>query len=116
MLINQLRWRGIPIWPPLWSEENHSISEQHGLIKNVEMLPINRLIRIDATCSGICISGLILAGDAYLSSLYRKLKENIGKPLVEVGNMEIEISEHPDPASSPGRYDQFISWPGSVSS
>jgi hypothetical protein len=113
MLINQLRWRGIRIWPPLWSEENYTVSE-HGLLKNVEMLPINRLIKIDATCAGTSISGLILASDAYQSSLYRKLKENIGKPLVEVGKMEIELSGHPDPGSPAGRYDQFISWPGSV--
>jgi hypothetical protein len=105
MLINQLTWRGIPIWPPLWSEENYTVSER-GLLKNVELLPINRLIRIEATCAGASISGLILANDAYQSSLYRKLKENIGKPLGEVGKMQIELSGHPDSGSLAGRYDK----------
>lgn len=95
MLINQLRWRGIPIWPPHWSEENPAVSE-YGLLEKVEILPLNELIRIDATWAGTSISGLILANDAYQSSLYCKLKENIGKPLVEVGNIEIELSGRQD--------------------
>ena len=105
MVINQVTWRGIPIWPPLWSEEDYTVSER-GLLRTVELLPINRLIRIEATCAGTIISGLILANDTYQSSLYRKLKENIGKPLVEVGKMEIELSDHPDSGSPPGRYDK----------
>jgi hypothetical protein len=98
MLINQLQWRGYPIWPPLWCEENYSMSER-GLLKKVEMLPINRLIRIEVTCAGIKISGLILTSEVYQTSLYWKLKENIGKPLTEIGKMEIELSVHKDPGS-----------------
>ncbi len=102
MLINQLRWRGITIWPPLMTEGKNAASE-HGLLKNVEILPLNNLIRIDVIYAEASISGLIMASEEYQSSLYDKLKENIGKPLVEIGNLEIELSGNPDQGSSAGR-------------
>ena len=101
MLINQLTWRGIPIWPPQWYEENCVVSK-HGLLKNVKMLPITRLIIIEAACAGTSISGFILTSAAYYDSLYRKLRENIGKPVAEVGKMEIELSGPLAPGSPAG--------------
>ena len=100
MLINQLRWRGIPIWPPLWTEGKPTGSE-HGLLKNVEILPLNNLIRIDAIYAGGSISGLIIASEEYQTSLYNMLNENIGKSLVEVGNLEIKLSGHSDRSPMP---------------
>ncbi len=88
MQIKELRWKGLLIWPPHWAEEYPSVT-QHGLLKGVEILPLTDLIKIDATYALNTISGLIFTSEEYQSSLYNKLKENIGKPLDEVGNMEV---------------------------
>lgn len=88
MLIKELRWNGLLIWPPQWSQESPKAIE-HGLLKNAEILPLTDLIKVDAVFAGITISGLIFSNEEYQGSLFRKLKENIGKPLEEVGNIEV---------------------------
>jgi len=88
MLIKELTWNGLLIWPPLWAEDSHEVIE-HGLLKGAEILPLIELIKIDATYAGTTISGLIFSTEEYQGSLYNKLRENIGKPLEEVGNMEL---------------------------
>ncbi len=88
MLIKELTWNGLLIWPPNWAEESPEMIE-HGLLKGAEILPLTDLIKIDATYSGTIISGLIFSNEEYRGCLYYKLKENIGKPLEEVANMEV---------------------------
>ena len=90
MQIKELTWRGLLIWPPQWTEEYPNLIEQ-GLLKGVQILPLTDLIKIDATYALTTISGLILTSEEYQGSLYNKLKENIGKPLDEVGNMEVNF-------------------------
>jgi hypothetical protein len=62
---------------------------EQGVLKGVDILPLTDLIKIDASYAGSIISGLIFTSDAYLESLYYKLRENIDKPLVEVGDLEV---------------------------
>jgi len=88
MLIKELRWKGLLIWPPQWAEESRKVIE-HGLLKSVEILPLTDLIKINASYAGTIITGLILSNEEYQGSLYCKLNENIGKPLKEVANMEV---------------------------
>jgi hypothetical protein len=88
MQIKELRWRGLLVWPPQWTEESPDVLQQ-GLLKGVKLLPLTDLIRIDATYAKNTVSGLILTNAEYQGSLYDKLKENIGKPLNEVGNVEV---------------------------
>jgi hypothetical protein len=90
MLIKELRWKGLLIWPPQWAEQSPQEIEL-GLIKGVEMLPLTDLIKIDASYAGTTVSGLILSDEDYRGTLYYKLKENIGKPLGEVANMEVQF-------------------------
>jgi hypothetical protein len=88
MLIKELTWNGLLIWPPHWAEESPEVIE-HGLLKGAEILPLTGLIKIDAAYAGTIISGLIFSREEYQGSLYHKLRENIGKHLEEVGNMEV---------------------------
>ena len=88
MRIKELTWKGLLIWPPQWTEEISDMVEQ-GVLKGVDILPVTDLIKIDAAYAGNTISGLIFSNEEYQGSLYRKLKDNIGKPLEEVGNMEV---------------------------
>jgi hypothetical protein len=90
MLIKELKWNGLLIWPPHWVEESDEVIK-HGLLKGAEILPLTDLIKIDAAYAGTTISGLIFSREEYQSSLYHKLKNNIGKPLEEVGNMEVSF-------------------------
>ena len=90
MLIKELRWNGLLIWPPHWAEKSSKLIE-HGLLKNVEILPLTDLIKIDASYAGASISGVLLSNEEYRGSLYYKLKENIGKPLEEVACMEVNF-------------------------
>jgi hypothetical protein len=88
MLIKELKWNGLLIWPPHWAEEAHELIGQ-GLLQGAEILPLTELIKIDAAYAGNTISGLIFSNEEYQGSLYRKLKDNIGMPLEAVGNMEV---------------------------
>lgn len=88
MRIRELRWRGLLIWPPQWAEEGSTIVES-GVLKGVEILPLTDLIKIDASCAGTIISGLIFSTEEYFDSLYYKLRDNIGKQLKEVGDLEV---------------------------
>jgi hypothetical protein len=88
MRIKELTWNGLLIWPPQWVEEGSGMVEQ-GVLKEVEILPLTDLIKIDAAYAGSIISGLIFSSEDYLEFLYLKLRENIGKPLVEVGDLEV---------------------------
>jgi hypothetical protein len=90
MLIKQLEWNGLLIWPPHWTEEIPHV-EERGILEGVEILPLTELIKIDATYAGTILSGLIFSREEYQGSLYRKLKENIGTPLKEVGNIEVNF-------------------------
>jgi hypothetical protein len=90
MLVKELTWNGLLIWPPHWVKKSPEVIEQ-GLLKGAEILPITNLIKIDATYAGTIISGLIFSNDEYRITLYYKLKENIGKPLDEVANMEVRF-------------------------
>ncbi len=83
-----MRWNGLLIWPPQWAEEFPKIIE-HWLLKSVEILPLTELIKIDASYAETSISGVILSNEEYRGSLYYKLKENVGKPLEEVANIEV---------------------------
>jgi hypothetical protein len=88
MLLKNLEWNGLHIWPPSWTEEIPNVIER-GILKDVAILPLTDLIKIDATYAGTILSGLIFSKEEYQGSLYHKLKENIGKPLEEVGNLEV---------------------------
>jgi hypothetical protein len=90
MRVRELTWRGLLIWPPHWAEKGTGIDEQ-GILKAVEILPLTDLIKIDATFAGSIISGLIFSNETYQFPLYFKLRENIGRPLVEVGDLEVTL-------------------------
>jgi hypothetical protein len=62
---------------------------EQWVLKWGKILPLTDLIKIDAAYAGSIISGLIFSNEDYLESLYYKLRENIGKPLVEVGDLEV---------------------------
>jgi hypothetical protein len=62
---------------------------EHGSLKGAEILLQTDPIKIDASYAGTIISGLMFSRKDYQGSLHEKLRESIGKPLEDVGKMEV---------------------------
>jgi hypothetical protein len=83
----------MPMWPPEWGILDHGVGEE-GVLANVQLR--NDLkpacIFVVANYLGDIRKGIIILEDlAYLGLLYHKLKDNIGKPLIEIGDLEIDF-------------------------
>ena len=83
----------MPMWPPEWGILDYGVGEE-GVLVNVQLR--NDLkpacIFVVANYLGDIRKGIIILEDlAYLGLLYHKLKENIGKPLTEIGDLEIDF-------------------------
>lgn len=93
MRIRDLEWKGLSAWPPEWGISDEGAGEE-GFLKNVE-------VRYDQTPESIAVvasylgndrNGIIILEDAaHLEILCQKLKENIGRPLSEIGELEIDF-------------------------
>jgi hypothetical protein len=93
MRIRDLQWKGIPAWPPEWWTTDQGGGED-GFLETVNIRKDPRL-----SCISMMVNHLgserrgimVLENLAHLDILYHKLKENIGKPLREIGNLEINF-------------------------
>jgi len=64
---------------------------REGVLRNVEVIPDTDFLIIDVQCMRKIHIGVILTGDEILHALFRKLKENIGRPLAEIADLEINF-------------------------
>ena len=94
MRIRDLQWEGIPAWPPQWWFSDEKAGEE-GVLKNAQFrydqMPVCISVvatHLDESRHGI----IILADSAHLEILCQKLKENLGRPLSEIGDLEIDFS------------------------
>ena len=92
MQIRGLTWKKMPMWPPEWGISDPGIGEE-GVLANVHLR--NDLtpacIFVVANYLGDIRKGIIILEDlAPLGLLYHKLKENVGEPLTEIGDLEID--------------------------
>lgn len=116
MQIRGLTWRRMPMWPPEWGILDYGVGEE-GVLVNVQLR--NDLkpacIFVVANYLGDIRKGIIILEDlAYLGLLYHKLKENISRPLTEIGDLEIDFypslaKSGPEPAQPSRRplYQEF---------
>jgi hypothetical protein len=93
MQIRGLTWKKMPLWPPEWGISDHEVGEE-GVLANVQLH--NDLspacIFVVANYLGDIRKGIIILEDlAHLGLLYQKLKENLCKPLTEIGDLEIDF-------------------------
>ena len=94
MRIRDLQWKGIPVWPPEWWTTDLGGGED-GFLETVNIRKDPRLDCIFMVVNhlGAQRRGIILLENlAYLDILCLKLKENIGKSLKEIGDLEIDFS------------------------
>lgn len=93
MRIRDLQWKGIPAWPPEWWISDEGAGED-GFLKKVQLRydQTPACISLVASYRGDDRNGVIILEDlAHLEILCQKLKENIGTPLDQIGDLNIEL-------------------------
>lgn len=82
------------MWPPEWSVSDHQAGEE-GVLEDAQLRHelSTRLISIEANHLGDCRKGIMILEDpAYLELVFEKLRENLGRPLTEIGDLEIDFT------------------------
>jgi hypothetical protein len=92
MRIREMKWMGVPAWPPQWSDSSHPIDET-AVLKGVKLIIATDLCRIDVDYNGIPHLGVMFSDKELRESLYHKLKENLGRQLTEIADLEIELDQ-----------------------
>ncbi len=97
MQIRSLNWSGIPVWPPEWLISDQGLGEE-GILQDVQLRKDLSPGFIGLTVNHLDDSRfwvIMLENPAHLEILYQKLKENLGKPLTEIGDLEIDFTPLP---------------------
>ncbi len=89
MRIREITRMGTPVWPPQWSNSSHSVI-QNAVLDDVKLIIGTELVRIDVVHQGIPHLGLMFVDRELRPLLYGKLKENLGRCLTEIADLEIE--------------------------
>jgi hypothetical protein len=95
MQIRDLKWRALPMWPPEWFLTYQDAGEL-GVLEDVKIRHdiAPRLITVVANYRGETRRGIVVLEDFnQLEIIFYKLKDNIGKPLTEIGNLEIDYND-----------------------
>lgn len=97
MQIRHLKWIGTLVWPPEWIISDHGLGEE-GILEGVRL-------RKDLTPGFIGVTAnylddrrfgiIMLETTGHLEILYHKLKENLGRALTEIGDLEIDFTPSP---------------------
>jgi hypothetical protein len=81
------------MWPPEWTIMDQGLGEA-GILEAVHLRhDLNpQLISVVANHLGEVRKGIIVLEDhALLEAVYRKLKQQVGRPLTEIGDLEISL-------------------------
>ena len=99
MRIRDLQWKGVAAWPPEWWFSDADAGEA-GCLKDVQLRSDQKLLCISIVASHLddFRNGVILLEDpAHLERLFQKLKECIGRPLQEIGDLKIDFDSSISP-------------------
>jgi hypothetical protein len=93
MRLRELKWDEIPVWPPQWAVTDEGVGEAGILMKvNIRKDRLLEYLYIEADDAGHKLRGIItLATPRHLKSLHRTISQYIGKPLREIGDLEIKL-------------------------
>jgi hypothetical protein len=95
MRIRDLNWKGEAVWPPEWWPPDRAvISSKNGLLKEVGIQDSGRqYIQVEIETPKGPLWGVILLEDpGHIQILCQKLKENMGRTVTEIGELEIDLS------------------------
>jgi hypothetical protein len=93
MRLRELQWMQLPFWPPQWGVTDEGAGEV-GVLREVKLRKDKLLeyIYIEADDAGHKLRGITtLENPGHLKSLYRTISQHIGKPLNEIGDLEIRL-------------------------
>ena len=104
MQIRTLKWRGLSMWPPEWTISAQGLGET-GVLEEVHLRnDLNpNLISVVANHLGDIRQGIIALDDpGLLRAIYGKLKQHVGRPLTEIGDLEVSLlPPKPGPRPAP---------------
>jgi len=91
--LRELTWMQLPVWPPQWAVTDGGAGEAGVLIKaEIRKDRLLEYIYIEADDSGHKLRGITALGNSrHLKALYRTISQHIGKPLTEIGDLEIRM-------------------------
>ena len=101
MRINKMMCMGLQVWPPKLVISSQSMSDI-AVLMDVRIITATDLLRVDVEHNMIPDFGLILVEKGYRESIYRKLKESIGRSLADIGELEMDF-EHDQEEEGPIR-------------
>jgi hypothetical protein len=93
MRLRELTWMQLPVWPPQWAVTDEGAGEA-GVLTKVKIRKDGLLeyIYIEADDSGHKLRGITTLGNPrHLNFLYHTISQHIGKPLTEIGDLEIKL-------------------------
>jgi hypothetical protein len=84
-------WGGLSMWPPEWTISDQGLDEARVLEDVYLRWDLNpRLISVVVNHWGdIRKDTMVLEDPALLEVVYNKLKQHVGRPLTEIGDLEI---------------------------
>ena len=93
MRLRELKWMQLPVWPPQWGATDEGAGEVGVLMKvKIRTDRLQDYIYIEADDGGHILRGVSTLGNSrHLKSLYRTISQHIGKPLAEIGDLEIRL-------------------------
>jgi hypothetical protein len=89
MRIGEMKSRGLQIWPPRWSDHGQTVNDE-AIFKDVKAIIGTDLFRIDIEYRGIPYLGIMPVEREICEILYHKLKENVGRLVAAIAELEIE--------------------------
>ena len=100
MRINTIESMGLRVWPPkgIFSQ----LISNKAVLRGVKIIVATNLLRVDVDHNMIPDLGIIVMEKGDRESLYHKLKENIGRSLAEIGELDIDF-EHDQKEEGPIR-------------
>jgi hypothetical protein len=93
MRLCELKWQELPVWPPQWAVTDEGAGEAGVLMQvNIRKDRLLEYLYIEADDAGHKLRGMITLGTPrHLKSLHRTISQHIGKPLTEIGDLEIRL-------------------------
>ena len=75
-------------WPPRWSEQgDSSIQGDDGILKDVDFIEPSKLLLNNEIGGKVYFAELYCFNNAFASRLHEKLKPILGRPIIEVGEL-----------------------------
>jgi hypothetical protein len=108
MQIRTLKWRGLSMCPPEWTISGQGLGEA-GVLEDVYLRRDlkTKLISVVVNHWGDIRKGIMVLEDpALLEVVYAKLRQHVGRPLSEIGDLETShVPRMPQRRPSPVRRD-----------